>query len=109
VGLSLSLSLSLSLYIYIYRVNNDVTITIVASGGILFVIIPRKTIHFGSNPRNVVSQPKDNSDMNIMNLIAVVSLFVIMVWLMNDSPDSLISDTTVSVICVCVCVCVWDG
>jgi len=31
-----------------------------------------------------------------MNFISVVSLFVIMVWLMNDAPDNLIADTTVS-------------
>ena len=33
--------------------------------------------------------PKDNSDVNIMNFISVVSLFVIMVWLINDAADSL--------------------
>jgi len=27
-----------------------------------------------------------------MNCITVVCLFVIMVWLMNDAPDSLIAD-----------------
>jgi hypothetical protein len=31
-----------------------------------------------------------------MNLINVDSLFVIMVWLMKDPPDSLMADTTVS-------------
>jgi len=31
-----------------------------------------------------------------MNFISVVSLFVIMVWLMNDTPNNLIVDTTVS-------------
>jgi hypothetical protein len=54
------------------------------------------TIHFGRNPRNGGSPPKDSSDVNIMNFISVVSLFVIMVWLMNDTPDSLMADTTVS-------------
>jgi hypothetical protein len=54
-------------------------------------------IHCGRNPRNGGSPPKDNSDVNIMNFISVVSLFVIMVWLMKDVPDSLITDTTVSV------------
>ena len=34
--------------------------------------------------------------MNIMNFISVASVFVIMVWLINDTPDSLIGDTTVS-------------
>jgi len=34
--------------------------------------------------------------MNIMNFISVVSLFVIMVWLIEVVPDSLIADTTVS-------------
>ena len=32
-----------------------------------------------------------------MNFISVVSLFVIIVCLINDAPDSLIADTTVSV------------
>ena len=31
-----------------------------------------------------------------MNLISGVSLFVIVIWLMNDAPDSLIADTPVS-------------
>jgi len=31
-----------------------------------------------------------------MNLIVVMSLFVIMVWLINDTPDSLMANTTVS-------------
>jgi hypothetical protein len=31
-----------------------------------------------------------------MNFISVVSLFVIMVWLIKDVPDSVIADTTVS-------------
>jgi hypothetical protein len=31
-----------------------------------------------------------------MNFISVVSLFVIMVWLMNDTQDNLIADTAVS-------------
>jgi hypothetical protein len=51
-------------------------------------------IHFGRNTRNGGSPPKDNSDVNIMNFITGVSLFVIMVWLMNDAPESLIADTT---------------
>jgi hypothetical protein len=61
----------------------------------LFVIMAWMTIHFGRNPRNVGSPPKDSSDVNIINFIGVVSLFVIMVWLMNDVPDNLIADTTV--------------
>ena len=32
----------------------------------------------------------------VMNFISVVSLFVIMVWLINDVPDNLIADATVS-------------
>ena len=32
-----------------------------------------------------------------MNFISVASLFVIMVWLINDAPDNLIDDTAVSV------------
>jgi hypothetical protein len=31
-------------------------------------------VHFGRNPRNGSSPPKDNSDVNIMNLIGGVSL-----------------------------------
>ena len=42
------------------------------------------------------SPPKDNINVNIMNLISVVSLFVVMVWLIDDATDSLIDDTTVS-------------
>jgi len=61
----------------------------------LFVIMAWITIHFGRNPRNGGSPPKDNSDVNIMNFISVVSLFVIMVWLITAVPDSLIADTTV--------------
>ena len=34
--------------------------------------------------------------MNVTNFIRVISLFVIMVWLMNDTPDSLMADTTVN-------------
>ena len=51
----------------------------------------------GKNTRNGGSPPKDNNDVNIMNCISVASLFAIMVWLMNDAPDNLIADTTVSV------------
>jgi hypothetical protein len=40
--------------------------------------------------------PSDSSDVNIMNFIRVASLFVIIVWLMNDVPDSLMADTTVT-------------
>jgi hypothetical protein len=36
------------------------------------------------------------SDVSIMNYISVVSLFVIMIWSINNATDSLISDTTVS-------------
>jgi hypothetical protein len=31
-----------------------------------------------------------------MNFVSVVSLFVVMVWLINDVPGGLIVDTTVS-------------
>jgi len=50
----------------------------------------------GRKPRNGRSLPRDSSDVNIMNFISVASLFVIMVWLINDAPDSLIADPTVS-------------
>jgi len=53
------------------------------------------TIHFGRKRRNGGSPPRDSSDVNIMSFISVASLFVIMVWLINDAPDSLIADTTV--------------
>ena len=62
----------------------------------LFVIMAWIKINFGRNPRNGGSPPKDNSDVNTMNFISVVSLFVIMVWLINDAPDNPIADTTVS-------------
>jgi hypothetical protein len=53
-------------------------------------------IHFGRNPRNWGSPPKDRSDVNIMNFINVVSLFVNIVWLIKVTPDNLIADTTVN-------------
>lgn len=65
-------------------------------GASLFVIIAWIMIHFGRNPRNGGSPPKDSSDVNIMNFIKVASLFVIIVWLMNETPDSLMADTTVT-------------
>ena len=60
------------------------------------MIIAWITIHFGRNSRKGGRPPKDSSDVYIMNLTVVVSLFVIMVWLMNDTPDSLMADTTVN-------------
>lgn len=75
---------------------NDVTTTIVAMGASLFMIIAWMIIHFGRNPRNGGNPPRDSSDVNIMNFISVASLFVSIVWLMNDTPDSLMADTTVS-------------
>jgi len=54
------------------------------------------TIHLGRNPRNGGNPPNDSNDVNIMNFISAVSLFVIMVWLMKDTPDNLMADTTVS-------------
>lgn len=58
---------------------SDVTTTIVASGVMLFAIMAWITIHFGKKPRNGGSPPRDNSDVNIMNFISLVSLFVIIV------------------------------
>jgi len=46
--------------------------------------------------RNGGSPPKDSNDVNIINFINVASLFVIMVWLINETPDNLIAETTVS-------------
>lgn len=63
----------------------------------LFVIIAWIIIHFGRNPRNGGSPPRDSNDVNIMNFISAVSLFVIKVWLINETPDNLIADTTVNV------------
>jgi len=77
-------------------VISEVTTTIVASGAILFMIIAWMTIHFGRNPRNGGNPPRDSSDVNIINFISVVSLFVNIVWLIKDTPDSLMADTTVS-------------
>jgi len=62
----------------------------------LFVIMAWITIHFGRNPRNGGSPPKDRSDVNSINFISVISLFVIIVWLINETPDNLMADTTVS-------------
>jgi len=75
---------------------NDVTTTIVAIAVMLFVIMAWIIIHFGRKPRNGASPPRDISDVNIINFISVVSLFATIVWLINDAPDSLIADTTVS-------------
>jgi hypothetical protein len=49
----------------------------------------------GKTPTNARTPPKDNSNVNIIHFISVVSLFVIMVWLMNDTSDSFMADTTV--------------
>jgi Trk-type K+ transport system membrane component len=75
-------------------VTSAVTTTIVASGAILFVIMVRITIHFGKNPRNRGTPSKDNNNVNIINFISVVSLFVITVWLIKDVPDSLRDDSS---------------
>jgi len=60
-------------------VISDVITTIVARGAILFMIIAWIIIHFGRNPRNGGSPPRDRSDVNIMNFISAASLFVIRV------------------------------
>lgn len=73
-----------------------VTTTIVAMGANLFMIIAWIIINFGRNPKNGGNPPGDNSDVNIMNFINVVSLFVVMVWLINDTPYNLMTDTTVN-------------
>ena len=80
---------------------NAVTATTVAIGASLFVIIVSIIIPFGRNPRNGGSPPKDSSDGNIANFIRAISLFVIIVWLMNDTPDSLMADTTLSASAEC--------
>jgi hypothetical protein len=79
-----------------YKVISDVTTTIVARGAKLFIITAWITIHFGRNPRNGGRPPSDSKDVNIINFISAASLFVIIVWLINDVPDSLMADTTVS-------------
>ena len=55
-------------------------------------------INFDRKPRNLGGgfPPRDISDVNITNFFSVASLFFIMVWLINDAPDSLIADPTVS-------------
>ena len=74
------------------------TITSPSSGtpSNLFVIIAWIIIHFCRNPKSGGSPPRENNDVNIMNFIRVASLFVIIVLLMNDTPDRLMADTTVS-------------
>jgi preprotein translocase subunit SecY len=79
-----------------YKLISDVTTTIVVSGAMLFVIMAWIPIHFGRNPRNRGSPPKDNSDVNINYFISVIYLFVIMVWLMNAASDILIADPDVN-------------
>jgi len=56
-------------------VINDVITTTVAGGTMLFVIMAWITIHFGRNPKNGGSPPKDNSYVNIMNFFFDVSLY----------------------------------
>lgn len=68
---------------------------IVASGVMLFVVSAWMVIHFGRNPRNGGNPPSDSSDVNIMNFVRVVSLFVIRIWLMNDVFDNFKMDVTV--------------
>lgn len=75
---------------------SDAITIMVAMGISLFMVIAWIINHFGRNPRNGGSPPKESSDVNIMNFINLVSLFVIMVWLMNDTLDNLITDNTVS-------------
>lgn len=75
---------------------SDATTIMVAMGISLFMVIAWMINHFGRNPRNGGSPPKESSDVNIMNFISLVSLLVIMVWLMNDTLDSLMTDSTVS-------------
>jgi len=53
-------------------------------------------IYLGSNSRNAGSPPKEINDVNTINFISAVSLFVNTVWLIEDVPDSLMADTTVS-------------
>ena len=42
------------------------------------------------------SPPEDSNDVNIINFISVVPLFVIMVQLIKDVPDNLMANATVS-------------
>lgn len=75
---------------------SDVITMIVAMGVILFVIISWITIHLGRNPRKGGNPPRDNNDVNIMNFVSMASLFVKRVWLINDTLDNLIVDSTVN-------------
>jgi len=64
-------------------VISDVTTMTIARRVKLYVIIAWITIHFGRNPRNEGGSPTDGSDMNIMNFINMLFLFVIQVWLVT--------------------------
>ena len=59
----------------------------------MYVIIVWIKIHFGGNPRNGGSSPKDNSDVNIMNFISVACCYG---FVKDDAPYSLMTDTTIS-------------
>lgn len=61
-----------------------------------FMVIAWIMNHFGRNPKNGGSPPSESSDVNIMNFISLFSLFVIRIWLINDTLDSLMTDNTVS-------------
>jgi hypothetical protein len=52
-------------------------------------------IHFSRNPENGGYPPNDNSDVNIMNFIRAVSLFVISILLINEVFNNFKSDVTV--------------
>ena len=44
----------------------------------------------------VEAPPRDSSDVNIMNFISASSLLAIQFWLITNTHDSLIADTTVN-------------
>lgn len=58
---------------------SDAITIMVATGISSFMVIAWIISHFGRNPRNGGSPPRESSDVNIMNFINLVSLFVIIV------------------------------
>lgn len=58
---------------------SDAITIMVATGINSFMVIAWIISHFGRNPRNGGSPPRESSDVNIMNFINLVSLFVIIV------------------------------
>ena len=71
-----------------------VTTTTVASGAMLFVIMAWITIHFGRNPRNGGSPPKDNS-------------FTVLWDVVGRRRTAILGEPAASIVIVSFCVTVW--